>query len=125
VAKDVLSTKSAFLRSRSTALFGTNLGEGLIPRLIFDASQTPSPDVVDDDADDSDDVDDTDDTDDAMDIDPDPSSSGCSHVNTDMANLSNEATAIFPYTIRYIDLTVLKLTTKNLRVPQLILFRHE
>jgi hypothetical protein len=113
VAKEVLATKSAFLRSRSTALFFTNLGKGLVPRLVFDASQPLSSDVVDDDADDTDDV---------MDIDPDP---GCSHINTDMANLSNEATAIFPYTIRYMDLTVLKLTTKDLRVPQLILFRHE
>ncbi|KAF8227336.1 hypothetical protein L208DRAFT_308386 [Tricholoma matsutake] len=126
VAKDVLATKSAFLRSRSTALFGTNLGKGLVPRLVLDASQPPSPYVVEDGADDTDDADDAAAVaDDAMDIDPNPGSSGCSHVNTDMADLSNEATAIFPYTIQYMDLTVLKLTTKDLRVPQLMLFRHE
>ncbi|KAF8219400.1 hypothetical protein L208DRAFT_846156 [Tricholoma matsutake] len=60
-----------------------------------------------------------------MDIDPNPGSSGCSHVNTDMANLSNKATTIFPYTIHYMDLTILKLTTKDLCMPQLMLFRHE
>ena len=63
---------------------------------------------------------DADDADDAIDIDLDLGSSGCSHNNTDMAHLSNEATAIFPYTIQYV--TVLKLTMKGLRVPQLILF---
>jgi hypothetical protein len=73
VAKDILATKSAFLRSRSTALFVTNLGEGLIPRLVFDASQPPSSDVMDNDADDADAV-----ADDA-DIDPDPGSSGCAY----------------------------------------------
>ncbi|KAF8230936.1 hypothetical protein L208DRAFT_1399781 [Tricholoma matsutake] len=118
VAKDVLATKSAFLRSRSTALFSTNL--------VLDASQPPSPYVVEDGADDTDDTDNTAAVaDDTMDIDPNPGSSGCLHVNTDMADLSNEATAIFPYTIQYMDLTVLKLTTKDLRVPQLMLFRHE
>ena len=33
VAKDVLAAKFAFLRSRSTALFGTNLGMCLVPDL--------------------------------------------------------------------------------------------
>ena len=60
--------------------------------------------------------------DDAMDTDPDHCSSD--HVDPHMAHLSNEAKAIFPYTIRYVDLTVLKLK-KGLRVPQLILFRNE
>ena len=117
VAKDVLATKSTFLRSRSTALFGTNLGKGLVPRLVFDTSQPPFSDVMDDD-----DTDDIDDaalvTDDAIDIDPDL-------INTDLAHLSKEATAIFPYTVRYMDLTVLDLKAKDLRVPQLILFRDE
>ncbi|KAF8220210.1 hypothetical protein L208DRAFT_1417029 [Tricholoma matsutake] len=122
VAKDVLAMKSAFLCSRSTALFGTNLGKGLVPRLVFNASHPPSPYVVEDGADDTDDADDADAVaDNTMDIDPDPGSSGCSHVNTDMANLSNEATAIFPYTIQYMDLTILKLMMV-LRVPQLFLF---
>ncbi|KAF8227839.1 hypothetical protein L208DRAFT_277803 [Tricholoma matsutake] len=106
VAKDVLAAKSAFLRSRSTALFGTNLGMGLVPRLVFDPSHPPSPYVVEDGADDTDDADNTHAVaDDAMDIDPDPSSSGCLHVNTDAVYLSNR---IFPCTIRYMDLTVLR-----------------
>ena len=59
--------------------------------------------------------------DDAMETDPHHSPS--SHVDPHMAHLSNEVTAIFPHTIRYVDLTILKL--KNLPVPQLILFRNE
>ncbi|KAF8237890.1 hypothetical protein L208DRAFT_1388533, partial [Tricholoma matsutake] len=122
VAKDVFAMKSAFLCSRSTALFSTNL----VPQLVLDASQPPSPYVMEDGANDTDDADNAAAVaDDAMDIDPNPGSSGCSYVNTDMANLSNEATTIFPYTIQYMDLMVLKLTTKDLRMPQLILFRHE
>ena len=103
MAKKVLATKSAFLRVKSTPL-STDFGEGLAPRLVFDASSDA---VANDDA-----V-----ADDAMDTDPD-------HVDTHMAHLSNEAEAIFPYTIRYVDLTVLKLK-EDLRVPQLMLFRNE
>ena len=58
----------------------------------------------------------------ATDTDPDHCSSD--HVDPHMAHLANEAKAIFPYTIRYVDLTVLKLKA-DLRVPQLILFRNE
>jgi hypothetical protein len=121
VAKDVLATKSAFLRSRSTALAVTNLGEGLVPRLVFDASQFPSSesDVVDNEADDANAV-----ADDAMDIDPDPGSSGCSHINTDAVYLSNGVTTIFPCTIWYMDLTVLKLENE-IRVPHLTILRNE
>jgi hypothetical protein len=71
VATNVLATKSAFLRSRSTALFGTNLDNGPVPRLVFNTSQPPSSDVMDDDADDADAV-----ADNAMDIDPNHGSSG-------------------------------------------------
>jgi hypothetical protein len=108
VAKNVLATKSAFLRIKSTPL-STDFGNDLAPRLVFDASSDA---VANDDA-----V-----ADDAMDTDPDHSSSD--HVDPHMAHLSNEAKAIFPYTIRYVDLTVLKLKG-DLRVPQLILFRNE
>jgi hypothetical protein len=76
----------------------------------------PSSDVVVEDADGV--------TDDTMDIDPDPSSSCSSHIDTDVAHLSNETTAIFPCTIQYMDLTVLKLEN-SIRVPQLMLFRNE
>ena len=48
VAKDVLATKLAFLRSRSTAL-DTNIGNRLAPQPVFDASQSPSSDIVDND----------------------------------------------------------------------------
>ena len=106
-AKNVLATKSRFLRTRSTAL-NRGFGDGLVPRLVFDASSDA---VANDDA-----V-----ADDAMDTDPDHYSSD--HVDSHMAHLSNEAKAIFPYTIRYVDLTVLKL--EGLCVPPLMLFRNE
>ncbi|KAM6495094.1 hypothetical protein JOM56_009717 [Amanita muscaria] len=108
VAGNVLATKSAFLRVKSTPL-STDFGSGLAPRLVFDASSDA---VANDDAI----------ADDAMDTDPDHCSSDL--VDPHMAHLSNEAKAIFPYTIRYVDLTVLKLK-EDLRVPQLILFRNE
>ena len=60
-----------------------------------------------------------DDDDDAMDIDPNHGYAG-SHTD----HLSMEATAIFPYTIRYVDLTVLSLKN-NLRASLLMLFRNE
>ena len=101
------ATKSTFLRTRSTPL-STDFGNGLAPRLVFDASSDA---VANDDA-----V-----ADDAMDTDPDHCSSD--HIDPHMAHLSNEAKAIFPYTIRYVDLTVLKL--EGLRVPPLMLFRNE
>ncbi|KAF8330494.1 hypothetical protein F5887DRAFT_1000167 [Amanita rubescens] len=126
-AEDVLATKSAFLRERSTGL-DLDLGDGLVPRL--DASQPPSDNVLDDDVVDDDVVDcdvvdddvvdddivDDDDDDAAMVIDSD-------HCSGD-THLPNEATGIFPYTIRYVDLTVLQ-SKKKLRVPRLMLFRNE
>ncbi|KAF8346217.1 hypothetical protein F5887DRAFT_1073864 [Amanita rubescens] len=139
VAKNVLATKSVFLFAKSTPL-NPDVADGLIPRLVFDTSQLPSDDDADDadDADDDDDVDDDDVDDDdadddddddddavadnAMDIDPGHSSS-C-HVDPHVADLSNEAKAIFPYTIRYLDLTGLGLG-EDLLVPQLMLFRNE
>ena len=62
--------------------------------------------------------DDVTDDDDAMDI--DPNHGYCCHMH----HLLKEANAIFPYTVRYVDLTVLDLKT-NLRVPLLMLFRNE
>ena len=108
MTKNVLATKSAFLRIKSTPL-STDFGNGLAPRLVFDASSdvVANGDAV---------------ADDAMDTDPDHCLSD--HVDPHMAHLANEAKAIFPYTIRYVDLTVLKLKA-DLRVPQLILFRNE
>ncbi|KIL59458.1 hypothetical protein M378DRAFT_111046, partial [Amanita muscaria Koide BX008] len=111
---NVLATKSAFLRSRS-APFGAGFGDGLVPRLGFDAlqglTQPPSSDVVDD-------------ADAAMVIDPDPGSSDCSYIYSDADCLSTGTTAIFPCTIQYMDLTVLELEN-NIRVPQLTLLRQE
>ncbi|KAF8349128.1 hypothetical protein F5887DRAFT_1156874 [Amanita rubescens] len=108
VAKNVLATKSEFLRFKSTPL-NTEFGDSLVPRLVFNASSDV---VANDDA-----V-----ADDAMDTDPDHGSSD--HVDPHIAHLSNEAKAIFPCIIRYVDLTVLKLK-EDLRVPQLMLFRNE
>ena len=95
----------------------TDFGNALVPRLVFDASQPPSSVGVVDNEDDTvaNDVD-GDVADDAMDID--------GYANSHMDHLSNEATAIVPYTMRYLDLTVLNLK-KNLRVPLLMLFRNE
>jgi len=107
VAKDVLANKPDFLRKKSEPL-KTDFGDGLAPRLVFDATQPPSSSVVGSDA-----VSYDDDGDDAMGIDPNHG-----------YHLSNEATAIFPYTIRYVDLTVLNLKN-DLRVPLLMLFRNE
>ncbi len=126
VAKDVLVKKADFLREKSKPL-EIDFGDGLVPRLVFDATQAPSSGVVDNDdvADDDNDAvaDDDDDAvadnDNAMDIDPNHGYAG-SHTD----HLSEEAEAIFPYTIRYVDLTVLNLKT-NLRVPLLMLFRNE
>ena len=110
VAEDVLAKKSEFLHKNSDSL-ETDFGNGLAPRLVFDASRPPSSVNVDDDV--------ADVADDAMDIDPDHG-----YADFHMNHLSNEATAIFPYTIRYVDLTVLKLQN-DLRVPLLMLFRNE
>ena len=94
---------------RTATLTKDDFNTSPAPRQVFDASSDA---VANDDA-----V-----ADDAMDTDPDHCSSD--HVDLHMAHLSNEAEAIFPYTIRYVDLTVLKLK-EDLRVPQLILFRNE
>ena len=119
VAKNVLATKSAFLRIKSTPL-STGFGDGLVPRLVFDATQPASSGVVDNDdvADDDNDAV-ADDDDDAMDIDPNHGYAG-SHMD----HLSKEDKAIFPYTIRYVDLTALNLQD-DFRAPLLMLFRNE
>ena len=117
VAKNVLATKSTFLYSRSTALdVDADVGNGPVPRLLFDAPHPLTFDVVDNDDDDAIAVDDDDSVvDDPMPVDIDP-------VNIYMDHLFEDAPAIFPNTIRYIDLTILK---PNARVPQLILYREE
>jgi hypothetical protein len=114
VAEDVLAKKSDFLREKSKPL-ETDFGNDLVPRLVFDATQPSFSGIVGNDA-----VSDDDDDDDAMDIDPNHGY-GCH-----MHHLSKEAKAIqiFPYTIRYVDLTVLNLKN-NLRAPLLMLFRNE
>ena len=119
VAKDVLARKAGFLREKSKPL-EIDFGDGLVPRLVFDATQSPSSGVVDNNAvaDDDDDAI-ADDDDDAMDIDPNHGYAG-SHTD----HLSKEAKAIFPYTIRYVDLTALNLQD-DLRAPLLMLFRNE
>ena len=45
-------------------------------------------------------------------------------VDSDTTHLPNETTAISPYTIQYVDLTVLQ-SKKMLRVPRLMLFQNE
>lgn len=115
VAKDVLATKSAFLLLGSTPL-KPDVVDGLIPRLVFDASQLPSDVVVND----EDDADIVADNDNAV---ADGAITG-RHVDPHMADLSNEAKVSFPYTIRYLDLTGLELK-QDFLVPHLMLFRNE
>ena len=108
VADNVLATKSAFLRSRSNPLTIADLdGGGLVARLVFNA-QSPSADDVGD----------------PMVVDSKPVASPDSNSDADHLSKLEEAVTIFPCTIRYIDLTVLKLE-RTIRVPQLILFRNE
>jgi hypothetical protein len=112
VLKDVLATKSAFLRERSTGLDLLDPGDGLVPRPVLVACQPSSSDIVDEDGvvgDNNDVVDD-----DVMDDGDDG----------DDTHLPNEATAIFPYTIQYVDLTVLQ-SKCICRMPRLMLFRNE
>ena len=134
VAEDVLATKSAFLGKRSTGL-DLDPVDGLVPRPVLGACLPPSSDVVDEDGvvDDDDDVDGGDvDDDDDVDGGDDDDDDDDDDVNNDDAamvidsdtHLPNEATAIFPYTIRYVDLTVLQ-SKEKLRMPRLMLFRNE
>ena len=126
-AEDVLAIKSAFLRSRSTAL-DLDLGDGLVPRP--DASQ--SQDIMDDDDDDDNNNDDDDDNnnnnnndnDDNDDDDDDAAMVIDSDHSSRDTHLPDEPTAIFPYTIRYVDLTFLQ-SKRELRIPRLMLFRDE
>jgi hypothetical protein len=100
-----------------------------VPELVIDTSKDLTPpiatDTMDTDAVDTDALDDgavaTDAMNDATDIDVDDDSSS---IAADAAYLSEGSTAIFPCTIRYMDLTFLEL--KHLiRVPHLMLIRDE
>ena len=120
VLEDVLATKSAFSRQRSTGL-DLDLVDGLVPRPVLGACRPPSSDVVDEDGvvgDDNDVVDD-----DVMDDDDGDGDDAAMVIDSD-THLPNEAMVIFPYTIWYVDLTVLQ-SKERLRVPRLMLFRNE
>jgi hypothetical protein len=117
IAKDVLAIKAEFLRPRSfadiTAHFDAGCNGNLAPRLVFDTSDDVTPPMPSDPVDAA-----------AMDVDPDPNSSSHPYIDADAAYLSTGATAIFPCTIRYMDLTLLKLKHFP-RAPQLMLLRNE
>jgi hypothetical protein len=115
VSKDVLDTKSKFLRGKSIGQ-DQYLLDGLVPRPDLGPCQPPSSDVVNEDGV----VDDNDVVMDNGDVVMDDNAA----MVIDNTHLPNEATAIFPYTIQYMDLTVLR-STKKLRVPRLMLFRNE
>jgi hypothetical protein len=152
ITVDVLATKSGFLRSRSfvdedaVAYFDTcNAAPdgNLVPQPIVDTPkgvtspnltmadiETLDVDAVDtdtmDNAVDTDIMDnavDTDTMDNAVDINADPDSSNLS-LAADAAHLSEGRIAVFPCTIRYIDLTILKLEYLS-RVPHMIFIRDE
>jgi hypothetical protein len=128
IPMDVFVTKSKFLRSRSvidddvTAYFdkcdATSDGN-LIPQPVVDTSEdiTP-PSCVTEDIE-ALDVD-ANATDDAMDIDAETDAD----IDADEAYLSEGVNAVFPCTIRYIDLTFLNLEHLH-RVPHLMLIRDE
>ena len=131
VSKDVFATKVAFLHSKSTPIdLPPNLVDGLVPRPVLVASQPPSSDVVgeggvvgDDGVVDDDDDDAVGNDDDVMgnvDVVMDDNAA----IVVENTHLPNEATALFPYTIQYVDLTVLR-WQGMLRVPRLMLFRNE
>ncbi|KAK2459293.1 hypothetical protein APHAL10511_008690, partial [Amanita phalloides] len=98
VAGDILANKSDFLCKKSKPL-KTDFGNSLVPQLVFYATQPQPSGVVSNDA--ASDDDDDDDGNDAIDID--------SYADSHIDHLSNEAMAIFPYTIQYVDLTALNL----------------
>jgi hypothetical protein len=127
VAKNVLAIKADFLRFKSlpdtaaaAAYFDTKSNGGLAPKLVFDTSADITPPMPSDTADEDDGA--AMDTD--MDIDPNPISSIEAYINTDAIYLSTGATAVFPCTIRYMDLTCLELNYR-VRIPQLTLLRNE
>jgi hypothetical protein len=122
IAVDVLATKAGFLRSRSFideeavayfATCGAAPDSNLVPQPIVDSGATsPNLTMVDIETLDVDAIG-NDTMDDAMDIDAVPA-----------AYLSEGRTAVFPCTIRYIDLTILKLEYLS-RVPHMIFIRDE
>jgi hypothetical protein len=134
ITMDVLATKSGFLRSRSfvdedaVAYFDTcNAAPdgNLVPQPIVDTPKgvtSPNLTMADIETLDVDAVD-TDTMDNAVDIDADPDSSNLS-LAADAAYLSEGRIAVFPCTIRYIDLTILKLEYLS-RVPHMIFIRDE
>jgi hypothetical protein len=124
MSKDVLTIKAEFLRSRSSAdstafaHFDATPNGNLIPNMIFDATHNVTPPIPSDDEDTA--AFDAAFEHDVMDVDPDPRS----YVEKDAIYLSTGDTAIFPRTIRYMDLTVLNLTHFT-RTPKLMLRRNE
>jgi hypothetical protein len=119
----VSAIKSAFLHSRSSvddetlAYFATcdaASGGKLVPQPIIGSSMGVDIETLDDDAIATDTMDNT------MDIDADPDST----IAADAAYLSEGCTAVFPYTIRYVNLTFLKLQCLW-RVPLLLFVRDE
>ena len=104
VSKNVIAIKASFLRSKSTAAFAhldttSNHDSGLAPKLDFDTTRrdvTPPKTSEVTDSDSSEHLD-------AMVVDLD-------YIEKDAIYLSTGETAIFPLTIRYMDLTALNLT---------------
>lgn len=143
VAKDVLATQADFLRSRSftdmetaTHFINYDTSSDLVPQLVVDVSKDLTLSIATD-VTEANIVDDTDDEGvgdmDSMDaseaieqsdVSAEPDSSGISYIVTDAAHLSKGTTAIFPCTVRYMDLTIFNLEHFN-RVPHLMCIRDE
>ena len=116
--KDILASKAAFLRSRSStddeavAYFASDatFDGKLVPQpFVGPPNGVTSPNLNDEVLDD-----------DAMDIDAAPDST----IAADMAYLSEGSTPVFSCSIRYMDLTFLQLERRG-RVPHLLLIRDD
>ena len=126
VVRNVLTIKADFLRSRSSAdstasaaHFDAAPNDNLVPKLVFNTTHDVTPPMLSD-AVDAAAIDAPTMHADTMDVVPDPDS----YIEEDANYLSTGDAAIFPCTIRYMDLRVLELTHFT-RIPELILLRNE
>jgi hypothetical protein len=147
VAEDVLETKMTFLQSRTATRPLTIATDSLVPKVVFYTPEGPVTDPMDVDVDvnsekiikqqedrennsideDENDVADEDvdgDENDDGEEDDDGDENDKSYIDEDAAVLSHGPTAVFPYTIRYMDLTCLNLQHFE-RVSKVLLIRDE
>lgn len=129
VLQNAIAIKADFLRSRSfadstaSAHFDATPNGNLVPKLVFDTTHDVTPPISDDDEDTTA-MDAASEHVGVMDVDPNPDLNSRSYIENDAIYLSTGNSAMFPCTIRYMDLTILGLTHFT-RTPQLILLQNE